>query len=173
MSIRVPHSCAFLRKGGSPRAHSSKLCNWRSAGIIANPDRHSSRFSFALWLFYHFPAASANPIRLSLLPTIKYSFKVVVRVFRDFHSVPVKTHLCSSWNICTYNRKTLLCSDWNILYVQGFRQERSPAYAPALWPWNFTSTSLRSSSDTWNMARGFRFMKLATNTSGIWSMRVL
>jgi hypothetical protein len=48
------------------------------------------------------------------------------------------------------------------------------SHAPAApWLWNFTSTSLRSSSDTWNIARGFRFMKLATKTSGIWPMRVL
>jgi hypothetical protein len=45
-------------------------------------------------------------------------------------------------------------------------------YAPAA-PWNFTSTSLRSSSDTLNMERGFNSMKLATNTSGICPMRVL
>jgi hypothetical protein len=31
----------------------------------------------------------------------------------------------------------------------------------------------RSSSDTLNIWRGLRFMKLATKTSGIWAMRVL
>src|SRR5579863_4204062 len=43
--------------------------------------------------------------------------------------------------------------------------------APA--PWNFTSTSLRSASETLNISRGLRVMKLATNTSGICPMRVL
>jgi hypothetical protein len=33
------------------------------------------------------------------LPPTNYSFKVVFRVFRDFHSVPVKPQLCSNWNI--------------------------------------------------------------------------
>jgi hypothetical protein len=54
-----------------------------------------------------------------------------------------------------------------------FQPEHPPGYAPAPRLWNLTSTSLRSASETWNMARGFRFMKLATNTSGIWPMRVL
>ena len=46
-------------------------------------------------------------------------------------------------------------------------------YAPAAPFWKLTSTWRRSSSETLNMERGFRFMKLATNTSGIWPMRVL
>ena len=40
-----------------------------------------------------------NPIPLSRLPPTNYSFKVVFRVFRNFHSVPVKLLLCSDWNI--------------------------------------------------------------------------
>src|SRR5580704_1289755 len=57
------------------------------------------RFSFALCLFYHFPAASHKPITVNDLPPDNYSFKVVFRVFRDFHSVPVKPLICSDWNI--------------------------------------------------------------------------
>jgi hypothetical protein len=57
------------------------------------------RFSFALCLFYHFPGPCHKPIPSSHLPPTYYSFKVVFRVFRDFHSVPVKPLLCSSWNI--------------------------------------------------------------------------
>ena len=52
-----------------------------------------------------------------------------------------------------------------------FRPEHS-TYAPAA-PWKLTSTSLRSSSETLNISRGFRLMKLATKTSGICPMRVL
>jgi hypothetical protein len=33
------------------------------------------------------------------LPPANYSFKVVFRLFRDFHSVPVKLLMCSNWNI--------------------------------------------------------------------------
>jgi hypothetical protein len=46
-----------------------------------------------------FPGAFPKPIPSTHLPPTNYSFKVVFRVFRDFHSVPVKTPLCSSWNI--------------------------------------------------------------------------
>lgn len=51
------------------------------------------------------------------------------------------------------------------------RQHRSETVA--VQPAKLTSTCLRSSSLTLNMDRGFRFMKLATKTSGIWLMRVL
>src|ERR1035438_9122808 len=57
------------------------------------------RFSFALCLSYHFSASVANSIPSSHFPPTTYSFKVVFRVFRDFHSVPVKPQLCSSWSI--------------------------------------------------------------------------
>jgi hypothetical protein len=40
-----------------------------------------------------------KPTPPSHLPTTNYSFKVVFRVFRDFHSVPVKPLICSNWNI--------------------------------------------------------------------------
>src|SRR6202035_4171740 len=57
------------------------------------------RFSFALCLFYHFSASVTNSIHPSYLPPTNYSFKMIFRVFRDFHSVPVKPQLCSSWSI--------------------------------------------------------------------------
>ncbi len=57
------------------------------------------RFSFALCLFYHFSGPSTKPNPPSHFPRTNYSFKVVFRVFRDFHSVPVKTLICSNWNI--------------------------------------------------------------------------
>jgi|SRR5580704_802423 hypothetical protein len=59
----------------------------------------SQRFPFALWFSYHFFSASSKPIHPSHLPPANYSFKVVFRVFRDFHSVPVKPLICSNWNI--------------------------------------------------------------------------
>src|ERR1700693_3104014 len=46
-----------------------------------------------------FPGPSPKPNPPSLLPPANYSFKVVFRVFRDFHSVPVKREICSSRNI--------------------------------------------------------------------------
>jgi len=129
------------------------------------------RFPFALCLSYHFSSASSNTIHPSHLRPTNYSVKVVFRIFRDFHSVPVETQLCSSQNILYIQSQTA-----HVFQLEHssdmFRLEHSPAYAPAPLLWNFTSTSLRSSSETWNMARGFRFMKLATNTSGIWPMRV-
>src|SRR5580700_5842188 len=47
----------------------------------------------------HFFRSLPNSTSSSHLPPANYSFKVVFRVFRDFHSVPVKPHLCSSWSI--------------------------------------------------------------------------
>jgi len=73
----------------------------------------SRRFPFAPCLFYHFSSSLPNSIRPSDLPPLNYSFKVVFRLFRDFHSVPVKPLLCSNWNIRTYNHKSLMCSSWN------------------------------------------------------------
>jgi hypothetical protein len=64
------------------------------------------RLPFALCLSYHFSASATNPIQPIHFARTNYSFKVVFRVFRDLHSVPVKRELCSSWNICTCNRKT-------------------------------------------------------------------
>ncbi len=53
------------------------------------------RLTFFVPIFRH----SSNSIPLSRLPPIDYSFEVAFRVFRNFHSVPVKTTLCSDWNI--------------------------------------------------------------------------
>jgi hypothetical protein len=63
----------------------------------------------------------------SHLPPINYSFKVVFRVFHDFHSVPVKPLICSSWNICTYICKSLQCSGWNIQPIP-FPKKPSPPH---------------------------------------------
>jgi heat shock protein HtpX len=57
------------------------------------------RFPFALSLFCNFLAASTNPIPPNHLQPTNDSRKAVFRVFRDFHSVPVKRELCSDWNI--------------------------------------------------------------------------
>jgi hypothetical protein len=46
-----------------------------------------------------FPAPSPKPNPTSHLAPTNYSFKVVFRDFRDFHSVPVKHEICSNWNI--------------------------------------------------------------------------
>jgi hypothetical protein len=59
-------------------------------GAIASSKIDVSRFFFALWFPYHFSAHSAKARITSHLPPANYSFKVVFRVFRDFHSVPVK-----------------------------------------------------------------------------------
>ncbi len=54
------------------------------------PSAAFRRFPFALCLFCHFSGSVTKPIHPSHFPPINYSFKVVFRVFRDFHSVPVK-----------------------------------------------------------------------------------
>jgi hypothetical protein len=66
------------------------LCNQHSPPQSASPFAVFQRFPFALCLFCHFLRSLSNPIHLSHMPPTNYSFKVVFRVFRDFHSVPVK-----------------------------------------------------------------------------------
>jgi hypothetical protein len=75
------------------------LCNQHSPPTTASLERRFSapflRPTFFVPIFRH----SSNSIPLSRLPRTNYSFKVVFRLFRNFHSVPVKTTLCSDWNI--------------------------------------------------------------------------
>jgi hypothetical protein len=71
-----------------------------------------------------FRSASTKLHPPSHLPPANYSFKVVFRVFRDFHSVPVKPELCSSWNIRTQ------CSSRNITPEPGRRKPASTLSAP-------------------------------------------
>ena len=68
---------------------------------------------FALWFFYHYFSASPKPMPPSHLPPTNYSFKVVLRVFRDFHSVPERrcaaTHVSAAAPLttATYSTTTL------------------------------------------------------------------
>jgi hypothetical protein len=65
---------------------------------MATRESEFPRFPFALCLFRHFPNRLRKSILRSHLPHTNYSSKAVFQVFRDFHSVPVKTQLCSNWN---------------------------------------------------------------------------
>src|SRR5208283_3080387 len=73
--------------------------NWHQAATSAKLASHLQRFPFAPCLFHHFFISATNPNPVSNMPPTNYSFKVVFRDFRVFHSVPVKTTLCSNWNI--------------------------------------------------------------------------
>jgi hypothetical protein len=74
------------------------LCIQHSPPTAASPETRSSTPSLRPTLFVPIFRHSPKPIPLSHLPPTNYSFKVVFRLFRDFHSVPVKLHLCSNWN---------------------------------------------------------------------------
>src|SRR5580698_10357248 len=75
------------------------LCIYHSPPPAASIESNLRLFFFALCLSCHFFGPRAIPIPASHLPPTNYSFKVVFRVFRDFHSVPVKPLICSNWNI--------------------------------------------------------------------------
>jgi hypothetical protein len=86
-----------------------------------------SRFLFALCLSYHFQTRFANFNPCTRLPSANYSFKVVFRVFRDFHSVPVKLEICSSWNtLCIHLQIDDVFRPEHIAKYITFRPTRSP-----------------------------------------------
>jgi hypothetical protein len=100
-------------------ASPTSLCNWHSSPPSASLFAFLPLFSFALCLLHHFFDPSPNSLPPSHLPPTNYSFKVVFRVFRDFHSVPVKP---------------LICSNWNTLYVPMFQLEHLTPIASAVGP---------------------------------------
>jgi hypothetical protein len=78
---------------------SASPCNWHSSPPTASLETQFSTPFLRPTLFMPIFRHPSKPIPLSGLPPTNYSFKVVFRVFRDFHSVPVKLLLCSNWNI--------------------------------------------------------------------------
>jgi hypothetical protein len=100
-------SLRFLqRQGGdfdllaaSRRYFSVSPCNQHSPLPTASLERRCSPLSLRPRLFVPIFRHSCKAIQPSHLPPANYSFKVVFRDFRVFHSAPVKALLCSSWNI--------------------------------------------------------------------------
>jgi hypothetical protein len=77
----------------------ASLCNWHSEPTPASLETRFSTLSLRPTLFVPIFRHLSNFIPLSRLPPTNYSFKVVFRVFRDFHSVPAKLLMCSDGNI--------------------------------------------------------------------------
>ena len=80
-------------KGADKRdvpASPASLCNQHSPLPSASPERRFSTLFLRPTVFVPIYRHLSKPIPLSHLPPTNYSFKVVFRDFRDFHSVPVK-----------------------------------------------------------------------------------
>src|ERR1700683_3262139 len=99
------------------------LCNWHSRPPSASRLR-----------------PSAHPLSAAPNPRDPFHLTQLVRILGYAHSCMHKcsswniTPVCSSRNICTYNRKSpvcssrnilALCSNWNILYIQCFAPRAS------------------------------------------------
>ena len=88
-----------MRDGRDVPLFFASLCNWHARDECQHRVLPTDSFPSPCVSLTTFPRAPPKGIPPIHLPPTNYSFKVVFRVFRDFHSVPVETLLCSSWNI--------------------------------------------------------------------------